>query len=169
MDDELLCLTFCTTTETNRVDEAPYIAGCIMNRVRAGYRGKSVREVVLAHRQFSAFDDEYGGVISGPRKALENSDPYIAVAAYLAQKGESAQKLFDEFLEICSGVIWRPDAENPWVNGQIDDERAGDVRHYFSPVSMRPPGRTPPWYDAAHEVLVPDVATERFRFFARIP
>lgn len=164
MDDELLCLTFCATTETNRVAEAPFIAGVIVNRARVGYRGKSIREVVLAHEQFSAFNATGPDT---PRAALENSDPYIAVAAYLARRGEAAKKLFDDFLDVASGVLWRPDLENPWVSGQVDDERAQDVRHYYSPVSMR--GRTPPWFDASREVLVPEIAPERFRWFAGIP
>lgn len=163
MDDELLCLTFCTTTETNRAEEALFVAGCIMNRVRAGYRGKTVREVVLANMQFSAFNHD-----SAQRQALENSDPYIAVAAYLAKHGESAQRLFDEFLEVCSGVYFQPDLNNPWINGQVEDARADAVWHYFSEISMRPRGSKPGWFDASKEVLVPQISSERFRWFAGV-
>ena len=166
MDDELLCLTFAVCTETNRLDEVPYVAGVVLNRVRTGYRGDTVREVVLSPYQFSAFNHEHGKPRE-ERKALEAEDAEAAVRAFL--KRHRREQLFDDATEICRELLDEEDAENPWLNGMVDHPHSPDVRHYFSPISMRPSTAVPKWFDASREVEVGEIPKSRFRWFHSIP
>lgn len=163
MDDELLCLAFCVTTETNRESEMAYVAGSILNRVRNKYRGETVREVVLKDWQFSAFKSAKRP--SEEREALESSDPETAVAAFNARHGRA--KLFEDAVAVCGDVLAQEELNNPWLNGQVEHPRAAFVHHYFSPVSMH--GAVPSWYEPKKEVKVSEVDSHRFRWFHDVP
>jgi hypothetical protein len=162
MDPELLALAFCVITETNLESEMPFIAGCILNRVRNKYRGSTVREVVLADWQYSAFGSDSHP--SPQRLALKAADPDVAVAVYLANRGESSQRLFEESVVVCGDVLSNEDLNNPWINGQVEHVGAPRVHHYYSPISMKPPGSAPNWWRDDREVLVPEISSRRFRF-----
>jgi len=163
-----IALALCALTESSHSADWPYIMGVILNRADDGYRGHSVRDVVLHPYQFSRFN----GAHSQERAALEGSDPQQVESAVLALVQSSSRYseasynaalvLSGKMIEDCMGNL------NPWRNGAVDHARAPYVYHYYSPVSM-PDGAEPTWYDETKEVFVDAISSKRFRWFHDIP
>jgi hypothetical protein len=146
-------LALALVTESNRPEEWPFIAQVIENRVRSGRWGKSYRDVVLARLQFSAFNvftDPPGDPHLGTRlmfgvMARREDALLLMHAAAFVEAGEPRAGL--------SGIqLWA---------GEISDA----TLHYFSPVSMKPPGSKPAWAATAKRLYTPGgVDPERFIF-----
>lgn len=138
-------LALCLVTESNRPEEWPAIAQVIENRRGDRRWGNTYRAVILAVKQFSAFNDV--------SRARPSREIWRAVAKdqdtlLLLHAAEYIGKGFDH-----------------WTN---DITRA--TLHYYSPVSMKPPGSKPPWAAQAKRLYTPPgIDPERFVFAEGVP
>lgn len=162
-----VALAFTIITETNEdilgtptnQEEMRFVGGAIMNRVRNEYRGERVLEVVLKSKQYSRFNG------SPPeRLALESAEPALAVMDVIAQYPKRySEELYRQALLIAAEMV-ENDGGNPWRNGVIEHAGAPRVHHYYSPISMKPPGSQPPWWRDDREIVVPGIDPNRFRW-----
>lgn len=135
-------LALCLCTETDRPAEWPYIAQVINNRVDSGRWGNTLREVILSPMQFSAFNS-----VSRQLSTMSYTDAWLKVAGGL---GISRLQLMHAA---------RSDWEPLWT------PITPATTHYYSPVSMVPPGRKPAWAASASRLYTPDgVDPQRFVF-----
>jgi hypothetical protein len=140
-------LALCLCTESNRPEEWPAIAQVIENRLRSGRWGSTLRDVVLAPGQFSAFNvyrraehltDARAGEIFGHR--AKSQAPLLLMRSA------------------------RGDWSGPWAG--ISKE----TLHYYSPVSMKPPGSKPAWAAQAERLYTPPgLDPERLIFAEGVP
>lgn len=138
-------LALCLVTESNRPEEWPAIAQVIENRLKTGRWGKTLRDVVLAPMQFSAFN-RY--MPPDPRRGTPGMFRTMA-------RSEDALLLMHAA---------RGDWSGPWAG--ITKE----TLHYYSPVSMKPPGSKPAWAAQAKRVYTPPgIDPERFVFAEGVP
>ena len=141
--DEVLWLTRGIYSESNRAHEQRLVAWVIRNRVETGFRGASYRDVVLAPRQFSAFNDPT------PRRA------YL-----LSLDQNTTMESWRTAVAIALDVYQAPLTERPF---------ARSTRHFYSPISMQ--GRPAPrWAEQATPLAATDlnIDPQRFRFYDTI-
>lgn len=132
----------CCLTESNRPYEWPYIAWVIRNRLDSGKYKHTYEQVVLQPSQFSAFNKWQG------------TEP-LTIFQRVSRGYHSIELLFHA-VDIARKVIESGDNDRPFPI---------TVRHYYSPISMRPLGRKPPWYEQAKKVFTPEgLDPERFVF-----
>lgn len=136
----------CCLTESNRPYEWPYIAWVIRNRLDSGKYKHTYEQVVLQPSQFSAFNK------------WQETEP-LTIFQLVARGYHSIELLFHA-VDIAAKVIYTPpdsaSASRPFPT---------TVRHYFSPISMRPLGSKPSWYGQAKRVFTPEgLDPERFVF-----
>lgn len=135
-------LALCLCTESNHPEEWPYIAQVIENRLKSGRWGKTLRDVILAPMQFSAFNPFTG----------KPPDPHLGSAAMFAAMARREDTLM---LMRASRGEWF----GPWAG------ITPSTTHYYSPVSMVPTGRKPAWAASASRLYTPDgVDPQRFVF-----
>lgn len=147
-------LALCLVTESNRPDEWPHIAQVIENRRATGRWGDTYRDVILAPKQFSAFND-YTKV----RNPRLTSDEFGMQHCFY----EIAKEQSDVLLMRAAAFVSLDDAV--W-SGEI----SRTTFHYWSPVSMVPKGRKPAWTEDAKRVYTPNgVDPERFVFAEGVP
>lgn len=140
-------LALCICTESNRPEEWPYIAQVIENRRRTGRWGSTLRSVILAPMQFSAFN--------WSTKAPQ--DPHLGTAAMF---GAMARRQNPLLLMHAARGDW----SGPWAG--ISKE----TLHYYSPVSMKPVGSKPAWAAQAKRLYTPTgVDPNRFIFAEGVP
>lgn len=147
-------LALCLVTESNRPEEWPYIAQVIENRRKTGRWGDSYRSVVLAPMQFSAFNpwtkrhavDNFPNLHMFVLVATNESILFLMrAAAFVAENDERTGMSFS--LVISAATL-----------------------HYYSPLSMKPPGNKPAWAASAKRLYTPTgVDPERFVFAESVP
>lgn len=147
--NDLDWLALCLVTESNRPNEWPYIAQVIENRRKTGRWGDTYRSVVLAPMQFSAFN----GHLNPGHRDPENSPNFSLIFGLMADH-ESPLPLMHAAA---------------MVNGEEADAFSLVIStatlHYYSPVSMKPPGSKPAWAASAKRLYTPTgVDPERFVF-----
>lgn len=146
-------LALCLVTESNRPAEWPYIAQVIENRRKTGRWGDTYRSVVLAPMQFSAFNPWT------KRHSAENF-PDLHVYAMVAAN--------ESTLLLMRAATFVAENSNPQDSFSL--VISPTTLHYFSPVSMKPPGSQPPWAANASRLYTPRGADpERFVFAEGVP
>lgn len=160
--NDVAILAFCIITETNRISEMRYIGGTIMNRVLDKYRGTTIKSVVLSRSQYSRFN---GNVPE--RRAVSAPDPEKAIRELIAKDWRYSTNLYESARDVARRLIGGRD--NPWRDGTVRHPRAARAHHYYSPISMKPKGKKPAWFDAKREVDVAGIDKSRFRWFHDIP
>jgi len=142
-------LALCLVTESDRPAEWPAIAQVIENRLKSGRWGPNYREVVLARKQFSAFN-----VVSGRLTSLTYSEAWGIVAREQGQ-----------LLLVHAGQFVGRAMASGWMSAITPA-----TLHYYSPVSMRPAGSRPAWAKAAKRLYTPPgLEPERFVFAEAVP
>lgn len=139
-------LALCLVTESNRPEEWPAIAQVIENRRASGRWGATLKDVVLARKQFSAFNV----FTAFPR------DVHLGTLAMFLAMARREDVLL---LMHAAGMVARgPRDDAGWSNAIT---RA--TLHYYSPVSMVPAGSSPPWAKSARQLYTP-AGTDPQRF-----
>lgn len=143
IDPETLWLARCIYSESDQPHEQEVVAWVVRNRVAAGYQGEvTYREVVLAPRQFSAFNRD------APRRAF-----------YLSLMPDRGGEPWQRALAIAHYVRHAPPEKSPFTP---------DVMHFYSEVSMKG-RRHPAWAVGRRPSAIAGrrvVDPLRFRFFA---
>lgn len=143
-------LALCLVTESNRPQEWPYIAQVVENRRKTGRWGGTYKSVVTARMQFSAFND---------RAATDNGFGLMADTEEPLLLMHAAVRVYEEASEVTSG-------------GNLDFSLviSPATLHYYSPISMKPPGSKPAWAASAKRLYTPKgVDPERFVFAEGVP
>ena len=140
--DEVVWLARCIYSESDRTDEQRLVAWVVRNRVETQYRGSTYREVVLSSFQFSAFNA-----------------PTTRRAFLLGLDVGAEAPGWAEALAIALDVHQAPPEARPFPI---------TTRHFYSPVSMQPAGRTPDWALGAEPLALAGVDPWRFRFYAEV-
>lgn len=137
----------CLVTESNLMHEWGYIAWVIRNRVDSGRFKHSYEQVILQPWQFSAFNKW--------TTMKDKADP-MTVFRLMSRGYYWSERLFHA-VDVAREVIHADrDMEAPF---------SINVCHYWSPVSMRPPGSAPKWKDDAKRLFTPEgVDPNRFVF-----
>lgn len=166
----------CAITETNRPEEQEYVLWVIRNRVESGRFGKGYEGVVLAPKQFSAFN---GFTAHGTgRPYIFNSVASLRLPEDLLAAVHLAEKVLDElpegnlFYDLPARRLGgtRDDRMTDNLNAEAALKRAQTVCHYWSPVSMKPAGSRPPWASSAKRLFTPPgIDPERFVFAEGVP
>lgn len=144
-------LALCLCTESNRPEEWPAIAQVIENRRRTGRWGSTYKSVVLARKQFSAFNKF---TEAGNRYHEETTFSAVVVGIGNVVLLMRAAGLVAES-ELGAGL-----SPQDWSSAV-----SGETLHYFSPVSMKPAGSRPPWAAQAKRLYTPaGIDPERFVF-----
>lgn len=163
-------------TETNRPEEQVFVLWVIRNRVESGRFGKDYEGVVLAPKQFSAFNGFTAHGTGQPY--IFNSVASLRLPEDLLDAVHLAEKVLAEYIQ-----------NNPFYSlpparpGSSRDDRMADnlaavaalkaaesVCHYWSPVSMKPPGSRPSWASSAKRLFTPPgIDPERFIFAEGVP
>lgn len=141
----------CLVTESNRPEEWPYIAWVIRNRLDSHRFRHTYETVILQPSQFSAFNKWTVGAA--------NINP-LTIFRQMVRGYTWVERIF-QASDVALSVIRadRKDAPFPMT-----------VCHYWSPVSMRPPGRKPPWASSAKRLFTPEgIEPERFVFADGVP
>lgn len=141
--DEVLWLARGIYSESNRAHEQYLVAWVIRNRVETDFRGTSYRNVVLAPRQFSAFNDPT------PRRT------YL-----LSLDQTTTLESWRTAVAIAFDVYHAPVTDRPF---------ARSTRHFYSPISMQ--GRAAPrWAESATPLAATELGVDpqRFRFYDTI-
>ncbi len=134
-----------------RREEMIRVGGVIRNRAQTGYRGKNtILATVLAPSQFSHFNNSN----NPERLALESGS--VQTVRNLMNGRPRWNEVLDIARDLISGAI-----ADPW-GGMTT------VRHYYSPRSMIPRSRVPPWVVPGKEVDVPSIPDDRFRWYRDI-
>lgn len=146
-------LALCLVTESNRPEEWPAIAQVIENRRRAPRWGDTYKTVVLARMQFSAFN----------LFTKAPPDQYLGTAMmFRVVAGKEDALLLMHAAAFCADVEARQDLWDVAISAK--------TLHYYSPVSMKPPGSKPPWAASAKRLYTPaGVDPERFVFAEGVP
>lgn len=141
-------LALALASESNAPHEWIPIAWVIRHRRDTGYRKKrSIVEVVLDKNQFSYFNEFTANV--GMRGGIFER----ALEGY-------AGRLYEDALPCAAHVL----AAAPW-----QAPFGPDVRHYWSPVSMKPRGSKPHWHGTGSRFFTPSgIDPQRFIFEAGI-
>lgn len=133
---DLHWIILCLATESDRPDEWPPIAQTIENRRLSGRWGHTYRDVVLARKQFSAFNEftvlsrariTERSIFENAARALRDSVRLIEAAIYVRT------------------VDTNHDTRAGSRGGTFDPRISPTTLHYYSPVSMKPPGSAPIW------------------------
>jgi hypothetical protein len=168
----------CALTETSRPEEQEYVLWVIRNRVESPRFPDTYEGVILQPKQFSAFnlftehpaDQNVGRVFDAIAHRQERISSLLA-AVHLAEKVLDAMKLSTPFL---ADEGWSA----PFPPGRVPPDKAADVLHYYSPVSMKPPGSAPFWgaVDKAGKPIhakrlftPPGIDSSRFVFAEGVP
>lgn len=146
-------LALCLVTESNRPEEWPAIAQVIENRRRIGRWGNTYRDVVLAPMQFSAFN----AYTKPGNKFHLDETIFNGLCVRLGQ-----HLVLMHAAAFC--------AAGPIVKGEWCHDISSATFHYWSPVSMKPPGSSPPWAAQAKRLYTPPgIDPERFVFAEGVP
>lgn len=153
-------LALCLVTESNRPEEWPYIAQVIENRRKSGPWGTTYSGVVLARKQFSAFNDFTSSkeshfheetIFSAIATRIGNALLLMRAAAFVGTNQPSAALAM-------AGV-------HGWA-----EAISMKTLHYYSPISMKPAGSKPPWAASAKRLYTPaGVDPARFVFAEGVP
>ena len=141
--DEVLWLARCLYSESDRPEEQRLVAWVVRNRVETQFRGRNFREVVLEHKQFSAFNE-----------------PSLRRDRILSLNQKSLSLPWLRTLQIAFDVYRAPAEQRPFSQS---------TRHFYSPVSMR--GRlVPTWAEGTTPLdsRALGVDPRRFLFFDSI-
>lgn len=147
-------LALCLCTESNRPEEWPYIAQVIENRRRTRRWGDTYKSVVLARKQFSAFD-----LFTEP-----HGDPHLGTCGMLVAmlRREDTLSLMRAAM-MCQAKITEADETGREPGWELGITRT--TLHYYSPVSMKPPGAKPAWAASAKRLYTPrGISPDRFVF-----
>lgn len=150
-------LALCLVTESNRPDEWPYIAQVIENRRATGRWGNTYRDVILAPKQFSAFNDftKHDVAPALVFKVVAGTEERIVLMHAAAFCGAGPQE------QTIKSILSSP---------QWSESISSATLHYYSPVSMKPPGSTPPWAVRAERLYTPPgIDPRRFVFAEAVP
>lgn len=141
----------CCLTETSRPEEQLYVLWVIRNRVEApGARfGTGYEGVALAPSQFSAFNLWTVHKLPGH----DGHDPAAIFNGVASRYGDTPSVLL-AVVHLAEYVLTLDGINTPFVRvDELKDAKdakqslsnAREVWHYYSPVSMRPPGSKPKW------------------------
>jgi hypothetical protein len=140
-------LALCLCTESNRPEEWPAIAQVIENRLSSGRWGNTYKSVILAPQQFSAFND------FTKKRGLSNT---FALAS---------RREVPLLLMWAAAFVGNAAPGDYWTSAITRE-----TLHYYSPVSMKPPGSKPPWAAQAKRLYTPSgIAADRFVFAEGVP
>lgn len=157
IETQIRWLGLCLRSESDRPHEWPYIAWAVRNRVLSKYRGKEAyQEVILDRKQFSYFNQFASLLLSEDPNAL-----YAAAAkGYAGDATGWAEDNLSAAEDCARAILLAPRYTAPFDK---------DVRHYYSPVSMKPVGSAPPWAATARLLFTPSgVDPRRFVFGAGV-
>lgn len=150
----------CALAETSRPDEQEYVLWVIRNRVESPRFPDTYERVILQPKQFSAFNAFTSSkvLLAGPLRIFNEKATEYAAAALLA-----AVHLAENVLAASLGqdllLPTRAD-QNGWLW----------TCHYYSPVSMKPPGSAPAWAKSAKRLFTPPgIDPQRFVFAEGVP
>jgi hypothetical protein len=150
-------LALCLCTESNRPEEWPAIAQVVENRRRTGRWGDTYKSVVLARMQFSAFNKYTAPGARYHEETIFNA--VVVGVGYVVLLMRAAGYVAEN--EPGGGLSTMQD----WA-----DEVSRETLHYYSPVSMKPPGSKPPWAAQAKRLYTPPgLDPERFVFAEGVP
>lgn len=140
-------------TEAARKSERPAwgaICAVVRNRVASHRYPNTVEAVILQRYQFSRFSDWFHELDEGGPDAVWN-----AALAWVVKGGMTA--LLHEATDFAAKALALPAGAAPFGPRAL---------YYFSPVSMKPAGKRPWWWEdeVAREVPVPGVDPRRFVF-----
>lgn len=140
-------LAYCLLTEADRLEEWWHVGWVVRNRVESARHPSTYWQVILQPQQFSWFNG----------LTADRSDEVAAFAEV-----EASPRF--------SGFGPRTVAAAEYVAGELITARrerapfGSDVRHYWSPVSMRPQGSRPGWSQGARCFTPPGLDPWRFVF-----
>lgn len=145
-------LGLCLVTESNRPSEWPYIAWVVRNRLDSHRFRHTYESIILQPYQFSAFNKWTTGTgIADPLTVFNNM-----------VRGYSWVERIFHATDTALNVIQ--------ADRSKDAPFPITVCHYWSPVSMRPPGRKPAWADDAKRLFTPEgIDPNRFVFADGVP
>lgn len=168
----------CALTETNHPEEQLYVLWVIRNRVESGRFPNNFEGVVLQPMQFSAFNRWTKNGVQHPPEAIfdlvaareDNNLSDLLAAVHLAEEVLATD---DDTTENPFTALDRPPSVEWLRTGVGDPGERVDVKaicHYWSPVSMKPPGSRPPWAPSAKRLFTPPgIDPERFIFAEGVP
>jgi hypothetical protein len=146
---------------TNSPEEQEYVLWVIRNRVESGRFGKGYQGVVLRPSQFSAFN-------AWTDPAAKHPDPEKVFALISKQEGHVALLSTVYLAEKVLRMPRHPERQEESL--APDNGLPPAVMHYYSPVSMKPPGSRPPWASSAKRLFAPPgIDPERFVFAEGVP
>jgi len=142
-------------SETDQPHEWPFIAWTIRNRLLSGRYGNSYEAVILSKKQFSHFN-QFESLLGDHTRLME-----AALNTYAGDMNGWRENDYDDAVACGADVMGAPRWRAPF---------GVDVMHYYSPVSMKPPGNRPPWLRSARRTFTPEgVDPSRFVFAAGVP
>ncbi len=150
-------LALCLVTESNRPAEWPYIAQVIENRRKTGRWGHTCQSVVTARMQFSAFNAFTAG----------GNPSYVGSAAMF---DTMARREAPVLLMRAAAMVAEETFASESPDGNIPAQTfslviSAATLHYYSPVSMKPPGSKPAWAASAKRLYTPSaIDPSRFVF-----
>lgn len=152
---EAAWLGLCIRSESDQPHEWWPIGWTIRNRVLSSRYPNTYEAVVLSRKQFSYFNAF--ATLLGDRDALYAA----AVKGYAGDAGGWSENDLKEAQLCALDVLQAKRWQAPF--GQ-------DVCHYFSPVSMKPSGSSPPWAPTAKRLFTPSgIDPRRFVFAEGVP
>lgn len=114
----------------------------IRNRTEHSSFPNSALEVVLQPVQFSAVMRGLSTAALGHRDIWRDAVAGEWAPEHVERCLRMWRTVRDTSVQLVPGVLW-----------------------YYSPVSMRPPHREPTWAASKHEVIVPNIAVDYFRWY----
>jgi hypothetical protein len=140
--DEILWLARVIFSETKNEDEMKLIGWVVRNRVKAGYRGTTYKEVALSKNQFSG---------------LNQTDSQYVVNINMGYKSKNEKWI--KALAAASEVYFADEQDRPFSK---------DVKHFYSPMSV---AETPNWaLEGELDYTIPgsDGEAPRFAFYSGV-
>lgn len=137
--EEVLWLARVAFSETKVIEEMPYIAWVVRNRVETGYMGDTYKEVALYPSQFS-------GLNIGDRQYHTN----------ISLTPVDTNEKWQAALTVAHDVCHAPESDRLFPK---------TVRHFYSPISVV---RTPAWADDMtlyYSIESPTHHLDRFAFY----
>lgn len=160
----------CALTESNRPEEQEYVLWVIRSRVVSPRFPNTYEEVVLQPKQFSAFNlftehpaETSHGRVFDAIAARQGRISSLLGTVHLAEKILGQVATLNPF----APPLLTPKSEEPDFGVAFNEglNRARNVLHYYSPVSMKPPGSAPVWAKTAKYLFTPPgIDPNRFIF-----
>lgn len=153
----------CALTETNRVEEQECVLWVIRNRVESPRFPNTYEGVILQPKQFSAFNPYTTGAVRShwpPEMRQAYAERvFDDVSGYRCRLLLASVHLAEKVLNLPRHPPRQEETLEP------DNGLSSDVLHYYSPVSMEPPGSAPAWAKSAKRLFTPaGINPRRFVF-----